>query len=63
MLWRFGAGGWAMIGTMALRMFLLPGNLVRDALGAREDDDRAMIRSLVNMLVWNLVIVLVVVLW
>ncbi len=38
-----------------LRVFLLPGNLVCDALGAREEDDRAMIRSLINMLVWNLV--------
>ncbi len=52
-----------MIGTMALRVFLLPGNLVCDALGAREEDDRVMIRSLINMLVWNLVIVLAVVLW
>lgn len=52
-----------MIGSVALRVFLLPGNLVCDALGARKDDDRAMIRSLINMLVWNLVVVLVVVLW
>ncbi len=52
-----------MIGNAALRVFLLPGNLVCNALGAREDDDRAMIRSLINMLVWNLVVVLVVVLW
>ncbi len=52
-----------MIGKTALRVFLLPGNLVCNALGAREDDDRAMIRSLINMLVWNFVIVLAVVLW
>jgi hypothetical protein len=53
-----------MIGKAVLRVFLLPGNLVSDALGVREDDDRTMIRSLVNMLVWNLVIVLAaVVLW
>lgn len=63
MLWRVSAGGWAMVGNAVLRVFLLPGNLVCDALGAREDDDRAMIRSLINMLVWNLVVVLVVVLW
>jgi hypothetical protein len=50
-----------MIGNAALRVFLLPGNLVCNALGAREDD-RAMIRSLINMLVWNLAVVLVVVL-
>jgi len=30
---------------------------------AREDDERAMIRSLINMLVWNLVVVFFVVLW
>ena len=53
-----------MVGKAVLRVFLLPGNLVCDAIGAREEDDRAMIRSLVNMLVWNLVVVLaVVVLW
>ena len=56
--------GSAMIGKALLRAFLLPGNLVSDALGAREEDDRAMIRTLVNMLVWNLVVVLAVVaLW
>lgn len=52
-----------MIGKTALRIFLLPGNLVCDAIGARADDDRAMIRSLINMLVWNLAVVLAVVLW
>ena len=52
-----------MIGSAALHVFLLPGNLVCDALGARTDDDRTMIRSLINMLAWNLVVVLVVVLW
>jgi hypothetical protein len=53
-----------MIGKAVLRVFLLPGNLVCDALGAHEEDDRAMLRTLINMLVWNLAIVLaVVVLW
>ena len=53
-----------MVGGGALRIFLLPGNLACDALGATEEDDRSMIRSLVNMLVWNLVAVLAVVaLW
>ena len=52
-----------MVGKTALRIFLLPGNMVCDAIGARADDDRAMIRSLINMLVWNLTVVLVVVLW
>ena len=53
-----------MVGRAMLRVFLLPGDLVSDALGAREDDDRTTIRSLINMLVWNLVAVLVMVtLW
>ncbi len=47
-----------------LALFLLPGNLVCDAVAARAGDDRSMIRSLVNMLVWNFVAVIVVVtLW
>lgn len=37
------------------RGFLLPGNLVCNALGANESDDRGMIRTLVNMLFWNLI--------
>lgn len=52
-----------MIGNAILRMFLLPGELVAGAIGVREGDDRAMVRTLVNMLVWNLVGVMVVVLW
>lgn len=51
-----------MIGTMALRLFLWPGNAVSDAVGASDGEDRTMIRTLVNMLVWNLVAVLAVVL-
>ena len=47
-----------------LALFLLPGNLVCDAAGFRSGDDRAMIRSLINMLVWNSAAVIVVVtLW
>lgn len=41
-----------------LRIFLLPGNLVSDALHLSDGDDRSMLRTLVNMLVWNLVVVL-----
>jgi hypothetical protein len=52
-----------MMGKIALQVFLLPGNLVCDAIGARAEDDRSMIRSLINMLVWNLAVVLAVVLW
>jgi len=52
------------IARSALKLFLLPGNLASDLAGATAGDDRAMIRSLVNMLVWNFVAVLVVVaLW
>ena len=40
---------------LLLRMFLLPGNLVGDALGARAEDDRAAIRVMMNMLFWNTV--------
>lgn len=50
-----------MIGRNALRLFLLPGNLACNAIGAVDGDDRAMVRTMVNMLVWNLVAVLVVV--
>lgn len=52
------------IARSALWLFLLPGNLVCDLAGATSGDDRAMIRSLIIMLVWNFVAVLVVVaLW
>jgi hypothetical protein len=47
--------------TTLTKAFLLPGNMVSDLLGADAKDDRMMIRSLVNMLVWNLVVVLIVV--
>ena len=52
-----------MVGKTTLQIFMLPGNLVCDVIGARADDDRAMIRSLLNMLFWNLAVVLAVVLW
>ncbi|MCW8087828.1 hypothetical protein [Sabulicella glaciei] len=40
------------------QLFLLPGNLVSDVLHVDEADSRTMIRTLVNMLFWNLVVVL-----
>ncbi|GGJ40288.1 MULTISPECIES: hypothetical protein [Acetobacterales] len=43
-----------------LRLFLLPGDLVSDALHVADPDSRTMLRSLVNMLVWNFVGVMVV---
>ncbi|MDB5572414.1 MAG: hypothetical protein JWN93_3597 [Hyphomicrobiales bacterium] len=36
------------------RGFLLPGDIVSNMLGASETDDRGMIRTLINMLFWNL---------
>jgi hypothetical protein len=42
------------------QIFLLPGNLVSDALHVEDADSRTMLRTLVNMLVWNLVAVLAV---
>jgi hypothetical protein len=41
-------------------LFLLPGNLVSDVLNVEAQDSRMMIRTLVNMLVWNLVAVLLI---
>jgi len=52
------------IARNALWLFLLPGNLVCDLAGATSGDDRAMIRTLINMLAWNFVAVMAVVaLW
>lgn len=44
--------------SLALKLFFLPGNLAADGLGATRPDDRAMIRTLVDMLFWNLVLVI-----
>ena len=53
-----------MIGKTVLRIFLLPGDLVCDAVGVSSGDDRLMLRSLINMLAWSLVaVVAVVALW
>ena len=40
-------------------LFLLPGNLASDALHIEDGDSRTMLRTLVNMLVWNLVAVMI----
>ena len=42
---------------LASKLFFLPGNLVANRLGATEADDRMMIRTLIDMLFWNFVIV------
>jgi hypothetical protein len=44
---------------IVLRIFLLPGNLVGDAIGARSEDDRTTVRVMTNMLFWNTVLVIV----
>jgi hypothetical protein len=56
---RPGSGSKAM--SALTKAFLFPGEVVSDLLGAAESDDRMMVRTLVNMLVWNLVVVLIVV--
>lgn len=50
-----------MASNVALRVFLRPGNMACVLIGAESEDDRSMIRTLVNMLIWNFVVV--VVLW
>lgn len=40
-----------------LKIFFLPGDLVADMIGATKADDRTMIRTMVDMLFWNLVVV------
>lgn len=47
---------------LAVRVFQLPGNLVADLLKATDDDDRMALRVLINMLFWNLAVVLVAIL-
>ena len=45
----------------ATKLFFLPGDLVADLVGATDGDDRMMIRTLVDMLFWNLFVVVVAV--
>ena len=53
-----------MVGKTALRLFQPPGNAVCDAVGAYDEEDRTMIRTLAGMLFCNLVgVLLVVALW
>jgi hypothetical protein len=50
----------AMAMMSPVRLFLLPGNLVSNALHVEDEDSRSLLRTLVNMLVWNLAAVLLV---
>jgi hypothetical protein len=43
--------------NVLLRLFLLPGNAVCAVLGVTGEEDRMMLRTLVNMLVWNVVVI------
>lgn len=45
------------MGSLLLRIFFFPGNAVCSALGVTEEEDQVMVRTLVNMLVWNLVVI------
>ena len=47
------------MGHILQSIFLYPGNKVCNACHVAAGDDRMMIRTLVNMLVWNLAIVLI----
>jgi len=42
---------------IALKLFFLPGDLAANLIGATAPDDRMMIRTLIDMLFWNIVIV------
>jgi hypothetical protein len=37
------------------RSFLLPGDLISNLVGITRPDDRGMMRTLINMLFWNLI--------
>ncbi|HUZ64359.1 MAG TPA: hypothetical protein VMU82_11705 [Acetobacteraceae bacterium] len=45
------------MGSLLLRTFFFPGNAICSALGVTERDDRMMVRTLVNILVWNFVVI------
>jgi hypothetical protein len=49
------------MGHILERAFLYPGDKVCDLCHVQAGDDRTMIRTLVNMLVWNVVVLLAVV--
>lgn len=49
------------MGHILERAFLYPGDKICDLCHVQAGDDRTMIRTLVNMLVWNVVVLLAVV--
>lgn len=52
-----------MVGNAVVRAFLLPGNVISDLLHVREEDSRVMVRTLINMLFWNLVTIVAIYAW
>ncbi|HEY5301377.1 MAG TPA: hypothetical protein VIJ55_11940 [Acetobacteraceae bacterium] len=44
-----------------MRIFQFPGNVVANLVNATEDDDRMAIRVLINMLAWNVVVIVIAV--
>lgn len=42
---------------LALKLFLLPGNLAADLIGASKPDDRETIRTMIDMLFWGTLVV------
>jgi hypothetical protein len=51
------------MGKLLVRAFLLPGYTVCSAFGVTDPEGRMMLRTLINMLVWNVVVIVGVVLW
>ncbi len=51
-----------MMSNLLLRTFFFPGELVCSALGVTEPEGRMMLRTLVDILVWNAVVLLLAVL-
>lgn len=51
------------MGNLLLRAFFFPGNAACSALGVTDPEGRMMLRTLVNILVWNVVVIVAAVLW
>ncbi|MGA9866338.1 MAG: hypothetical protein WBQ75_07825 [Acetobacteraceae bacterium] len=47
--------------SLPVRVFQFPGNVVANLLKATADDDRMAIRVLIDMLAWNVVVVVIAV--
>jgi hypothetical protein len=41
--------------ALLLKIFLLPGDITANSLGVTQPDDRGMLRTMINMLFWNLI--------